>query len=71
MSAVRSMLKRVAALEQARAPRPFPYPTDEMERDSAGLDVDEWPLVIKALRRWERDGVYDTWQRGNNRVWTQ
>jgi hypothetical protein len=70
MSAVRSMLKRVAQLEQARAPRPFPFPMDDPDFiEGKGLDETEWPLIIKALRRWEADGVYAGWQRGSNRVW--
>jgi hypothetical protein len=69
MSAVRSMLKRVAQLEQARALRPFPFDLEEMEAEAEGKDSVEWPLIIRALRRWKAEGVYDTWQRGSNRVW--
>lgn len=70
MSSARSLLKRVAALEQARTPRPFPFPMDDPEFiEGKGLDEIEWPLVIKALRRWENDGVYAGWHRGSNRVW--
>ena len=69
MSAVRSMLKRVAQLEQARAPRPFPFDLEEMEAEAEGKDSVEWPLIIRALRSWKDEGVYNGWRRGNNRVW--
>lgn len=68
MSAVRSMLKRVAQLEQARAPRPFPFDLEAMEAEAEGKDSVEWPLIIRALRRWKDEGIYDSWKQGNNRV---
>jgi hypothetical protein len=70
MSAVRSMRKRVAALEQARAPRPFPYPLDDPAfTDGEGLDQHEWPLVLKSLQSWRQQGLFDVWRQGTNRVW--
>ena len=62
------MLKRVAQLEQARAPRPFPFDLEEMEAEAEGKDSVEWPLILRALRRWKDEGIYDSWKQGSNRV---
>jgi hypothetical protein len=69
MSSARSLLARVAKLEQAQTPRPFPIDIEKWEADGEGKCPNDWPIIIQCLRRWKRDGVYDGWQRGSNRVW--
>ena len=70
MAAVRSMLARVARLEQARAPVLSPFEAmpggldgwDAQCRagvDAGNLDAYDIPLVILAVRRWHRDRIWD------------
>lgn len=70
MASAQALLKRVARLEQARAPRPFPYPLDDPEFVAGeGLDHHDWPVVVACLRRWQDERLFDIWQHGSNRVW--
>ena len=69
MANPRSLLSQVRQLKAAQQPRPFPYDIAQMEAEADGKDSSEWPLVIRALRRWKDEGYYDQWYRGDNRVW--
>lgn len=69
MSGVRGMLHRVARLEAMRAAPKSPVDVEVFAADTAGLDPVDFPLVVEALRRWERDGVWGAWQRARNGNW--
>lgn len=80
MANVRGMLARVQRLEAARqGPRsPFArlYGSFEAFAEGVqaqigpgGLDRTGMPIVLDCLRRWERDGVWESWNRTDNRVW--
>jgi hypothetical protein len=61
----------VARLEALRTAPKSPFDVEAFAADSAGLDPIDFPLVVEALRRWERDGVWQSWHRQSNRVWQQ
>ena len=79
MSNVRALLTRVAKLEAGRiAPRSpvelaygsFDTFADNVNADiGAGkLDAVDGPLLLNAIRRWHRDGVWQR-QQARNAVW--
>lgn len=75
MANVRGLLTRVAKLETVRQAPVSPFvalygSVDGFAADSEGLDRTDFPQVIAALHRWERDRVwenrhrpYGVWQR--------
>ena len=74
MASVQALLRRVAKLETARTPRPSPIvqlygSVDGFAEGAEGLDRVDFPLVIAALHRWERDGVWNQWHRQRNGMW--
>jgi hypothetical protein len=80
MSGVRGLLQRVARLEAARTPRPSPivaiygslevFAAETMAEVKTGkLCPVDMPVVLECLRRWDRDGEWQTRRRGNNGVW--
>jgi hypothetical protein len=78
VSGVRSLLNRVARLEQARVP-----PKSPLERwygsleaweaevqagiDAGTLDPIDMPIVLRCVRRWADEKVWSLWQR--DRIW--
>jgi hypothetical protein len=75
---VRSMLARVQRLEEARvAPRSLFEAAwgslDAFEADTrVGIDAGElcgvdMPIIIDCIKRWHKDGVFDSWKR--DRIW--
>jgi hypothetical protein len=75
---VRSMLARVQRIEHARtAPRSLieaAYGSlDVFEADTrAAIDAGElcsidMPIIIDCIKRWHKDGVFDSWKR--DRIW--
>lgn len=70
MSSARSLLARVARLEALRAAPKSPFDVEAFATDCAGLDPIDFPLVVEALRRWERDGVWAQWHRYRSGVWS-
>ena len=79
MSSVRALLARVAKLEQARvAPRSpveVAYGSYDAFADSVNADIGagkldsvDGPLLLNAIRRWHRDGVWQR-QQARNAVW--
>jgi len=80
MASARSLLARVARLERAKAGPQSPfvviYGSFETFADECMTEVRagklcriDMPVVIECLRRWERDGVWQGWQRHRNGVW--
>lgn len=74
MTSVRNMLARVKRLEAARVATPSPIAqlygsVDGFAEGTEGLDRHDFPIVLNCLRRWEREGVWDVWERNRNRVW--
>lgn len=78
MSGVRSLLTRVAKLEQARsAPRsPFEFAYGSLEAfeaeiqagiDAGTLDSRDMPIVLRCVRRWHEEKTWSLWQRDG--VW--
>lgn len=69
MASAQALLKRVARLEAMRTAPRCPFDVAAFAGDAAGLDPVDFPLVVEALRRWERDGVWGIWRRGRNGSW--
>jgi len=74
MQSTRALLRRVQRLESARTAPPSPivqlYGSVEGFAEGAeGLDRTDFPLVVAALRRWERDRVWDHLHRQRNGIW--
>ena len=80
MASARSLLAQVRAIKAARQPRPSPfvaiYGSFEAFADECMTEVragklcrTDMPVVIECLRRWERDGAWQGWQRHRNGVW--
>lgn len=64
MANVRGLLTRVAKLEVARQAPVSPFvafygSVDGFAANSEGLDQIDFPQVIAALHRWERDRVWE------------
>lgn len=73
MANVRGMLARVAKLEAARQAPVSPIVAiygsiDAFGADTDGLDQTDFPQVIAALHRWEREGVWRSWHDRGHRV---
>lgn len=78
MANVRGMLARVRRLEVTRSTaspiaRLFGSFEAFEEQAQAGIDAGkldrtDMPVVIDALRRWERDGAWSQWHRMGHRV---
>ena len=74
MASARSLLARVARLERATAQPQSPFvllygSVEEFAAGAEGLDRTDFAGVIAALKRCERDGVWQGWQRHRNGVW--
>jgi hypothetical protein len=72
MPAVRSLLARVARLEQARAPAesPFERAYGSLEAFAAGVQTDvvagvldprDGPDLLAAVQGWHQDAVWEVW----------
>lgn len=79
MPSVRSLLTRVAKLEQSRAasrsPVELAYGSVDAFADKVNADIGankldpvDGPLLLNAVRRWHRDGVWQR-QQARNAVW--
>lgn len=73
MAGVRSLLARVARLEQVKAPAMSPFERDygsveafaafaQGQMDAGTLDRRDGPHILAAVRRWHDDRVWDLWQ---------
>jgi hypothetical protein len=73
------MLGRVQRLEQVRRPTRSPYVAGwgsfeafeaecEAEIDTGKLD-EEFRIILECLARWEANGMWNRWQRPNQRGW--
>jgi hypothetical protein len=74
MPSVQALLRRVQRLEAARTATLSPVvplygSIDAFAEGTDGLDRHDFPVVLDCLRRWERDGVWDVWERNRYRVW--
>lgn len=74
MPSVRTLLARVQRLEAARTAPASPIvqyygSVEGYAKSCAGLDQQDMQFVIAALHRWERDGVWNQWERQRHGVW--
>jgi hypothetical protein len=74
MASVQALLRRVQRLETARTATPSPIvqlygSVDGFAVGAEGLDRTDFPAVVAALHRWERDGVWNQWHRQRNGMW--
>lgn len=80
MTSVRALLTRVAKLEAARVAPQSPFEAAFGSLDAFGervnadigagkLDRLDGPLLLQAVLKWHRDGVFGAWTRYRNRAW--
>ncbi len=72
MASARGLLREVQVLKARQAPvSPIVAIYGSVEAfgdDTEGLDQTDFPQVIAALHRWERDGVWRSWHDRGHRV---
>lgn len=76
---VKGLQKRVRRLELARSPRsPIECLFGSLEVFEAWVQAEidagktcrfDGPLVLNAIRRWHREGLFGAWRRQGNQVW--